>query len=66
MKMEELKQLSQEDLNLKLEDLQEEYTNLLLQHSTRQLDNPLRIRSVRKDIARVKTILREYDLGIRQ
>jgi large subunit ribosomal protein L29 len=66
MKIDEMMQLSREDLKAKLEDLLEEYTNLNLQHSTHQLDNPLRIRAVRKDIARVKTVLREYELGFRQ
>jgi large subunit ribosomal protein L29 len=65
MKMEEINQLSLEDVKLKLEDLADEMGNLLLQHSTHQLDNPLRLRLIRRDIARMKTVIREYELGIR-
>ncbi|OGB98728.1 50S ribosomal protein L29 [candidate division KSB1 bacterium RBG_16_48_16] len=65
MKMEEINQLSLDDIKLKLEDLAEELGNLLLQHSTHQLDNPLRIRFIRRDIARLKTVIRESELGIR-
>ncbi len=65
MKMEEINQLSLEELKIRLEDAQEELTNLLFQHSTHQLDNPLRIRSVRRDIARLKTVIHEYEIGIR-
>ena len=66
MKMEEINQLSLDDLKLRLEDLKEEMGNLQLQHSTHQLDDPLRIRSVRRDIARLTTIVHEYDLGLRK
>lgn len=65
MKMEELKQLSLEDLKLRLEDAQEELANLHFRHSTHQLDNPLLIRSVRRDIARLKTVIHEFETGIR-
>jgi large subunit ribosomal protein L29 len=65
MKMEDINQLSLEDIKLKLEDLTEEFGNLLLQHSTHQLDNPLRLRFIRRDIARLKTVIRESELGIR-
>ncbi len=66
MKIDELKELSLEDLKYKLEDTLVEYGNLKFQHSTHQLDNPLRIRQVRKDIARIKTVINEYELGIRK
>lgn len=65
MKMDEIKQLSLEDLKIQLEDANEELENLKFQHSTHQLDNPLRIRSVRRDIARIKTVIHEHELGIR-
>lgn len=65
MKMDELKQLSLEDLKIQLEDANEELANLKFQHSTHQLDNPLRIRGVRRDIARIKTVIHEFDIGIR-
>jgi large subunit ribosomal protein L29 len=64
MKAKEVRQLSEAELNSKLLDLKAELFNLRFQLATGQLDNPLRIKSVRKDIARVKTIVRERELGI--
>ena len=66
MKMEEIKQLPLEELKIRLEDAQEELTNLRFQLALHQLDNPLKIRSVRRDIARLKTVIREYELGLRK
>ena len=66
MKMEELRQLSLDELKLKYEDILEEMENLRFQHSTHQLDNPLRIRLLRKDIARIKTMFHEQELGIKK
>lgn len=66
MKMEELRQLSLDELKLKFEDIVEEMENLRFQHSTHQLDNPLLIRLKRKDIARIKTMFREQKLGIKK
>ncbi|MCA9730503.1 MAG: 50S ribosomal protein L29 [Deferribacteres bacterium] len=65
MKMWEINQLSRADIEQQLEDLMEEHQNLRFQHATKQLDNPLRLRSVRRDIARIQTVLREMDLKIR-
>lgn len=65
MKMEEIKQLSLDELEIRLEDAEEEYENLRIQHSTHQLDNPLQIRMVRRDIARIKTVLHEFESGMR-
>ena len=64
MKTKEVRQLSDADLNLKLKELKGELFNLRFQSATGQLDNPLRIKSVRKDIARIKTIVREREIGI--
>lgn len=64
MKAKEVRQLSEAELNSKLLDLKAELFNLRFQLATGQLDNPLRIKTVRKDIARVKTIVRERELGI--
>ncbi|MDZ7722930.1 MAG: 50S ribosomal protein L29 [candidate division KSB1 bacterium] len=64
MKMEEIKQLSKDEIELRLEDATEELANLRFQNSMHQLDNPLSIRSVKKDIARLKTALREMEFGI--
>jgi large subunit ribosomal protein L29 len=59
MKLEELKKLNEEEIRIRLDDAQVEMENLRIQHSTRQLDNPLRIRSLRREIARMKTVLAE-------
>ncbi|MFQ5648363.1 MAG: 50S ribosomal protein L29 [bacterium] len=66
MKMQEIQELTKEDIELELSDAYEEFYNLRFQHAMHQLDNPLRLRDVRKDIARLKTVLREFELGIRQ
>ncbi len=58
MKAAELRELSTEELGKKLADLKQELFNLRFQHAINQLDNPVRIDAVKKDIARVKTILR--------
>lgn len=64
MKVKEVRQLTEVELNNKLTELKTELFNLRFQLATGQLDNPLRIKTVRKDIARVKTIVRERELGI--
>ncbi len=64
MKAKEIRQMSDKELNEKLVDLKNELFNLRFQLATGQLDNPMRIKAVRKDIARVKTIMRERELGI--
>ena len=60
MKTEELRQLSPDELSLRLEDSLEEMENLRFQHSTHQLDNPMLIKYKRKEIARIRTLIREY------
>lgn len=62
MKAAELRELSVEELNKKLADLKEELFNLRFQHAINQLENPIRIETVKKDIARVKTLLRANEL----
>ncbi|NMB45339.1 MAG: 50S ribosomal protein L29 [Firmicutes bacterium] len=64
MKAEEIRAMTSEELGRRLDDLKEELFNLRFQMVTAQLDNPMRVREVRRDIARVKTILRERELGI--
>ena len=59
MKAKELRQLSEGELLIKQRELGEELFNLRFQHATGQLDNVMRIPQVKRDIARVKTILRE-------
>jgi large subunit ribosomal protein L29 len=59
MKAKELRQLSEGELFVKEKELHEELFNLRFQHATGQLDNVMRIPQVRRDIARLKTILKE-------
>jgi len=61
MKANELRKLSIDELNAKLVDLKAELFNLRFQHTINQLDNPLRLVAVRKDIARVKTLIGEAE-----
>lgn len=63
MKARELRELSEEELAKRLRDLKEELFNLRFQAATGQLDNPMRIRQVRREIARVQTIQRERELA---
>ena len=63
MKANEVRKMSGEELQTKLQDLKKDLFNLRLQHATTQLDNPIRIAEVKKDIARVKTIIREQQLA---
>lgn len=62
MKAKELREYSDHELDSKLSELKEELFNLRFQMVTGQLENPMRIREVRKNIARVKTIQREREL----
>ena len=63
MKAKELKNLSVEELNKKLGELKKDLFMLRMQHATNQLENPLQIASTKKDIARVKTIIREKTIA---
>ena len=62
MKASELRGLSAEDAKSRLEELEEEAFNLRFQHVSGQLTSPIRLRQVRRDIARVRTLMRERDL----
>ena len=64
MKAKEIRNLSVEELNKKLEGLKKDLFMLRMQHATNQLDNPLQLATVKKDIARVKTIIREKETNI--
>ena len=64
MKAKELKNLSVEELTKKLDDLKKDLFMLRMQHATNQLDNPMQIANVKKDIARVKTIIREKETNV--
>ena len=60
----ELRAVSADDLAVKLAEAKEELFNLRFQNATGQLDNTARPRAVRKDIARIYTVMRERELGI--
>ena len=62
MKIAEMRDLSTIELNEKLKDLKGELFNLRFQLAVNQLDNPMRLKAVKKDIARIKTVLREQEL----
>ena len=69
MKASDLKELrgkTRDELNEELNEHKAELFKLRFQHATSQLENPMRLKQVKKDIARVKTIIREKELGIRQ
>ena len=59
MKATEIRKMSEAELNEKLASLKKDLFFLRMQHATNQLDNPLKIAEVKRDIARVKTIIRE-------
>ncbi|MBI4665574.1 MAG: 50S ribosomal protein L29 [Nitrospinae bacterium] len=63
MKAVEFKELSNEELGRKLEDLRQSYMKLRFQHATAQLDSSAKIRGARKDIARALTALRQKSLA---
>jgi len=62
MKAKEMKDLTTAEILRKIDDLKQELFNLRFQLATGQLDNPMRIREVRRDIARAKTVLREREI----
>ncbi|MFT9850371.1 50S ribosomal protein L29 [Aneurinibacillus sp. REN35] len=64
MKANEIRNLTTAEIEQKVTSMKEELFNLRFQLATGQLENPARIRQVRKDIAKAKTILRERELGI--
>ena len=66
MKANEVRKMSAAELESKLVDLKKDLFNLRLQHATNQLDNPVKIREVKHDIARVKTVLAELAASDKQ
>ena len=66
MKTHEIRELTNEELVQRLQDLKTEFFNLRFQLATGQLSNPARIKLVKKDIARVKTVMRENELRAQQ
>ena len=64
MKASEVRAMSAAELNEKLAGLKKDLFYLRMQHATNQLDNPVKIAAVKKDIARIKTIIREKETAI--
>ncbi len=62
MKAQEIHNMTNEELAKKLNDLKEELFNLRFRHATGQLENPSVLHTVKKDIARVKTVIREREI----
>ena len=62
MKANEIRSLSVDELNAKLVELKKDLFMLRMQHATNHLENPVKISAVRRDIARVKTVIREKEL----
>jgi large subunit ribosomal protein L29 len=63
MKLEKMRELSEAELNNELVKMKKELFNLRFQHVTGQLENPIKMRDVKKEIARVKTIIREKEIS---
>lgn len=66
MKMQSLRELTRDELQQKMVELNDEMFNLNMRRSLKALDNPLRLRQVRREIAQIKTVLNEDKLGIRK
>ncbi|MBQ7938550.1 MAG: 50S ribosomal protein L29 [Oscillospiraceae bacterium] len=66
MKAAQVREMNKADLEKKLSELKAELFNLRFQHAINQLENPMRLAEVRKDIARVKTALRAIELKAEQ
>lgn len=66
MKVKDIREFSATELEQKIAGLKDELFNLRFQHATGQLENPVRIREIKKTIARIKTIQRERELNASQ
>ena len=65
MKVRELRDMTREELLTRRNDFRDELFNLRMRRSLKNLDNPLRLRTVKRDIAKINTVLREDELKIR-
>lgn len=63
MKASEIRALSAEEMRRKVDDLKQELFNLRFQHETGQLENPQKMKQTKRDIARVKTIIKQLESG---
>ncbi len=64
LKARKIREKNDEELRQLVRDLGEDYFKLRFQHATGQMENPSKLRWIRKDIARVKTVLREREMGL--
>ncbi len=62
MKTSDLRQMTNDELTIKLENSRQELLNLRFAHATGSLKNPMQLNTIKKDIAKIKTILREREL----
>lgn len=65
MKPQELRDMTKEEILIRKEELEKEIFNVKIRQATRQIDNPLRIKTLRRELARIVTILHEDELKIR-
>ena len=65
MKANEIKDMTVDELNSKLAELKQELFNLRFQHAVNQLENPKRLQAVKKDIARVKTLISKQESNVK-
>ncbi len=63
MKAKEIRDMTRDEMVTKLEELKKDLFNLRFQHATNQLDNPIKIVAVKRDIARINTIIREQEIS---
>ena len=63
MELKKMRELTEVELNTELDKMKKELFNLRFQHVTGQLENPVKMRELKRDIARVKTIIREKELS---
>ncbi len=63
MELKKMRDMTELELNTELSKMKKELFNLRFQHATGQLENPVKMRELKKDIARVKTIIREKELA---
>ena len=66
MELKKMRELTEVELNTELDKMKKELFNLRFQHVTGQLENPVKMRELKRDIARVKTIIREKELAMVQ
>lgn len=65
LNIEKIRSLEAEEIETRIKGLEEELFNLRFRNAMKQLDNPLEIRNIRRDIARLKTALHEHRLGLK-